>query len=131
MAKGIALLILAAFTLAGCSKASTDTPVSNLGTTVESFPIENTEFKNCNFHVTAPSYALNSAITPNYISCDEGVAKSVQLLSATALPNGLSFDLGTLSLVGTPTTAIAATPYDFYIENEAGYLILRLNLTVK
>ena len=131
MAKGFALLILTSLALAACSQKNPDGPVSNLGPTVESFPIENTQFKNCHFHDQTPSYSVNTAITPNYISCDEGVAKSVQLLSATALPAGLSFDMGTLSLVGTATEKITNAAFDFYIENEAGYLILHLVLTVK
>ena len=130
MAKGIAILIVAVLALTACSKSNSDQAANPLAPTVESFPIGNTEFKNCHFHIPAPTYSANATIAPNYISCDEGVAKSVQLLSAATLPAGMTFDLGTLSLVGTPTEKVTAAPYDFYIENEAGYLILHLTLTV-
>jgi PBP1b-binding outer membrane lipoprotein LpoB len=131
MLKRIALLAFTALALCSCSKNKID-QAETLGTpTVESFPIENTKFKNCNFHDQAPSYTVNSAIAPNVISCDEGVAKTVTLLSAAKLPIGLAFDMSKLALTGTPTEKVTDAPYDFYIENEAGYLILHLNLTVK
>ena len=130
MAKGIALL-LATLLLQACSKSNSDQPVGAQIPTVESFPIANTQFKNCTFKEQTPTYSANAAITPNYISCDEGVAKAVQLLSGAKLPAGLRFDLGTLSLVGTPTEKVTAAPFDFYIENEAGYLILHMAITVK
>ena len=130
MAKGFALIALMVLAVS-CSKGNTGQSDADGTPIVESFPIQNTKFKNCNFHLAAPTYSVNAAIAPNVISCDEGVAKTVQLLSSAKLPVGLSFNLATLSLIGTPIEKVANAPFDFYIENEAGYVILHLNLTVK
>lgn len=116
--------------VSGCSKTPDQAP-NPTEPVVESFPAQNAKFKNCHFKVAFPVYSLNSAIAPNPIQCDEGVAKTVQLLSANALPAGLMFSTASLSLVGTPTEKTAIAPYNFYLENEAGYVIIQLNLTVK
>jgi hypothetical protein len=116
--------------VSACSKSPDQAP-NVAAPVVESFPAQNAKFKNCHFKVAFPVYSLNSAIAPNPIQCDEGVAKTVQLLGANVLPAGVTFSTASLSLVGTPTEKTAIAPYNFYLENEAGYVILQLNLTVK
>jgi hypothetical protein len=131
MTKGSALILTTLILLTSCSKS---TPIVDQGSgtpVVESFPIANTKFQNCRFQTAAPTYGVNSTITPNPIVCDAGVAKAVQLISTTPLPQGIIFSSDTLSLVGTPTVAMASTIFDFYIENESGYVILPLTITVK
>jgi hypothetical protein len=133
MAKGIAwlkLATLATLTLSACSQSNTDQSSAPSTPIVVSYPISNSKFKNCRFQNLNPTYSVNAQITPNPIDCDEGVATSVQLLSTTALPTGLTFSTATLSLVGTPSEKVSNAPYQFYVENEAGYVILTLNLTV-
>jgi hypothetical protein len=133
MAKGIAILALAltGLALTSCSKKAPDQSTAYSPPVAEGYAVENTKFKNCHFKVAAPTYSVNAAIAPNAIQCDEGVAKKVEVLSTSALPAGLTFSMGTLSLVGTPTEKVTNAPFDFYIENEAGYLILHMALTVK
>ncbi len=139
MAKGFAhsrkaflgALFMGALGLQACSKDKDTGPAANQGPDVEKFPIAATQFKNCHFKDTSPTYTLNGVIPPNPIECDEGVAKKVELLTTNPLPNGLRFSMDQLSLTGTAGEKIASAPYQFYIENEAGYVILNLNLTVK
>ena len=138
MAKGFAAIklnsvFLIAFLLisaTGCAKATSQDP-TYLTPDPETYPIENAQFKNCHFKDPKPVYTLNSKINPNPILCDEGVATKVEMLSINTLPTGLQFSMDSLSLIGTATQKVAPTTYQFYIENEAGYLILNLNLTVK
>jgi hypothetical protein len=131
MTKGSALILTTFILLTSCSKSTPITDQSSGTPLVESFPIANTKFQNCRFQTPAPTYGVNSTITPNPIVCDAGVAKMVKLISTTSLPQGLVFSSDTLSLVGTPTVATKSTVFDFYIENEAGYVILPLTITVK
>ena len=133
--KTLILLLILSAALLSCSQTNSNPPASNPAPApppvVESYALENTAFKNCHFADIAPSYSLNVPITPNKIQCDEGVAKKVELLTPAILPSGLSFSLATLSLVGTPSEKANKVPFDFYIENESGYSILHLTLTVK
>lgn len=137
MAKGIARYTSGALVLGGilslfaCSKPNAEQPNGTQTPIPDSFPISNTKFKNCRFQVPNPVYTYGSSIVPNPILCDEGVARSVSLLSANPLPSGLSFSMAQLSLVGTASEKMTSAPYDFYIENEAGYAILKMQITVK
>lgn len=142
MAKGFALpplqsfrissLFLAGlFVLIACSKNSPTASLPAPVPEVETFPIQNTQLKNCHFKDRSPVYSYNTPIAPNPIQCDEGVAKKVELLSTSPLPNGIQFSMNDLSLVGTANEKIASAPYEFYIENEAGYQILKVQLTVR
>ena len=131
MAKGFAryfcslFLFFVSVGLTSCSKKNAaDTPRGQIPI-VDSFPISSSKFKNCRFQNENPTYTYGSAIPPNPILCDEGVARSVSLLTPTPLPAGLSFSMAELSLVGTASEKLTAAPYQFYIENEAGYLILK------
>ncbi|MBU6153825.1 MAG: hypothetical protein KGP28_05940 [Bdellovibrionales bacterium] len=114
-----------------CSKPNQETSTGGQTPIPDSFPIANSKLKNCRFEVENPTYTYGSAITPNRILCDEGVARAVSLLSQTPLPAGLSFSQAELALVGTASEKVTAAAYQFYIENEAGYLILKMRITVK
>ena len=124
-------LLLAFIALNACSKTPSKASLALEKPSVESYPIANTQLRNCHFKDQAPVYGYNTPISPNPIQCDEGVAKKVELLSNTPLPNGILFSMNELSLVGTANQLVASAPYEFYIENEAGYQILKLQLTVR
>jgi hypothetical protein len=124
------LLASLALLSTGCSKdattAATVTPQS-----VETFPLENTVLTGCDFQTPNPTYAFNSTIAPNPIVCKAGVARTVTLISPGLLPSGLKFDPTQLSLVGVANEKMVAVPYTYYVENEAGYIILKLTITIK
>ena len=117
--------------LSSCSKSNPNSDQSTVAPFVESFPIENTKLTHCRFQTATATYSVNSAITPNPIICDEGVARAVQLISTAPLPQGLMFSTDTLSLVGTPTAKASSAAFNFYIANEAGYVILPITLSVQ
>lgn len=98
---------------------------------VEVFPISTGELKNCRFQNQNPVYSFGAAIPPNPVVCDSGVATSVQLLSPSPLPTGLSFAMNQLSLAGTANEKVSKAPYQFYIENSSGYQILKIQITVQ
>ncbi len=136
MAKGFEVVrsILALFfclAALSCSKPNSENSRGNQIPIPDSFPLANSKLKNCRFEVENPTYSYGAAIVPNRILCDEGVARAVSLLSPTPLPAGLSFSLAELALVGTASEKMTSAPYQFYIENEAGYLILKMRITVK
>jgi hypothetical protein len=124
-------LLLGVFFLTSCSKEKAASDPTNTPLGVETFPIANSALKNCRFQVSNPTYTQGSTIPQNPIICDEGVARSVQILGPNAtLPAGIQFSNAQLSLVGTPTEKVSNAQYQFYLENEAGYVILKMNLTV-
>jgi len=138
MAKGFARLTLyisagslLAASLFSCSKAKDAPHASSTLPTAETFPISNSELKNCHFKDQNPTYTFGQTIPQNPIQCDQGVPRSVQILNPNPLPNGIQFSMNQLSLVGTANERVASAPYRFYIENESGYLILKMLLTVK
>jgi hypothetical protein len=117
--------------LGACSKSNSGDASSPTGIFPQTFPIASTVLTNCRFKNPNPIYSVGAPITPNSIQCDEGVATTVSLLNPTPLPSGLTFSMAQLSLVGTPTQKIAQTPFQFYVENESGYVILKIQITVK
>jgi hypothetical protein len=125
------MLFLFTLLLSACSKQNGASDAVTTGIFPQTFPISSTVLMNCRFKNPTPIYTVGSPITPNSILCDEGVATSVSLLNATPLPSGLSFSMPQLSLIGTPTQKIPQTLFQFYIENESGYVILKMQMTVK
>jgi hypothetical protein len=118
------------FFATGCSKQqAADAPAAQ--PTVETFPISNSKLTNCHFQTATATYSSGAAIAPNPIICAQGVPTSVQVLNPTPLPSGIAFSMDQLSLTGTSTVKLAQTPYQFYLENEAGYVIINLQLTVQ
>ncbi len=81
--------------------------------------------------MTQPSYTVGQTITANRILCDEGVATKIEVLTPTPLPKGLTLDLASRSLIGKPEERVIQAPYQIYLENEAGYLVISLTLTVR
>jgi hypothetical protein len=122
-------MLLAALT--SCSKAKDAPTEGNPFPAVQTFPIENSQLKNCRFAVPNPVYTLNQKIADNKISCDEGVPRTVQTLGTGALPSGIQFSMDKLALTGTPGERMSSGNYSFYLENESGYVILKMSLTVK
>ncbi len=114
-----------------CSRAKNELTGGNPFPTVQSFPIEASQLKNCRFQTANPVYSQGQRITDNRISCDEGVPRSVQILGPTPLPSGLQFSMDKIALIGTPAEKISNGNYSFYLENEAGYIVLKMALTVK
>ena len=138
MANGFARLtlyfsagVLLAASLVSCSKAKETQAVKSTVSTAETFPISNSEMKNCHFKDPNPTYTFGQNIPPNPIQCDQGVPRSVQILNPNALPTGLQFSGNQLSLVGSASERVTASPYRFYLENESGYVVLKMLLTVK
>jgi hypothetical protein len=127
MALGFATLGLLA---TACSKQQANDTGGTGTPMVETFPISNSKLTNCHFQVAAPTYSVGSAITPNPIQCDQGVPTNVQVLNVAPLPTGLLFSMDQLSLTGTSAQKLSQTPYQFYLENEAGYVIITMQLTV-
>ena len=127
-----AVIALLGFTVcfSSCSKQA-PAPAANGTPTVETDAVSAPAMKNCQFKNQKPVYAFNSTIQPNPIVCDDGFPRTVQVLSPSPLPAGLSFNAPTLSLVGTATEKMAQGPYKFYLENEAGYTIINLTITVQ
>ena len=126
---GIALSIL--ILTSSCSKQAAKTIAALSDPSSESMPIANSKFKNCHFKFPNPSYVFGSTIEPNIIQCDEGVAKSAQPLNPTKLPDGIRFDASTLSLIGIANERLVQAPYDFYLENEAGYVIIKIQISIQ
>ena len=124
-------ILLSMAMLSACSKQSDSTPSTTPGVFPQTFPISSTVLSNCRFKNPNPIYTLGASITPNPILCDEGVATSVSLLNPNPLPSGLTFSTPQLSLIGTPTQKSNPTLYQFYVENESGYVILKMQITVK
>lgn len=122
------LLLLAA----GCSKSKDQPePFDGQDSTPQSFPLSAALLKNCRFETPNPTYTYGQTIPPNPVICQEGAIKSVSVLNANPLPSGLAFSTAQMSLTGTASERMTASPYQFYIENEAGYVILKMQLTVK
>jgi hypothetical protein len=130
MIRGLcAILVLVA--LNACSRAKEELTGGNPFPTVQTFPIEASKLKNCRFQTANPVYSQGQRIPDNRISCDEGVPRSVQILGPTPLPSGLQFSMDKIALIGTPAEKISNGNYSFYLENEAGYMVLKMALTVK
>ena len=127
------LLPLLLFQVAGaCSKAQSPSEATVLnGAIPQTFPVSTSVLKNCRFKDPEPVYTAGSPIPPNTLLCDEGVARTVSVLNPEPLPAGLSFSMAELALTGTPSQKIAKTTYRFYVENSAGYIVLKMQLTVK
>jgi len=130
MVRGLtAILVLTS--VVSCSRAKDQLSDGNPFPAVQSFPIEASKFKNCRFQTANPVYSQGQRIADNRISCEEGVPRSVQILGPTALPAGLQFSMEKLALVGIPGEKVSNSNYSFYVENESGYIILKMALTVK
>jgi hypothetical protein len=117
--------------LASCSKQAPKLANGLVDPNAETIPIGNFKFKNCHFLNPTPSYTFGAKITPNIIQCDEGVAKSVQPLNPAKLPAGIYFDPAQLALVGTANERVVQAPYDFYLENESGYVIIKIQISIQ
>ena len=126
----IATLIICLLTT-GCSKENLDKIYRNQPGEVDSLPIENSKLKNCRFQSITPSYAYGTAITPNPIICEEGVAKKVEILTPNPLPSGIQFSQDQLSLIGTANERVIQAPYEFYLENESGYTIIKIQISIQ
>jgi hypothetical protein len=127
------VLGLTLFALSACSKKEAErSPTGQIEGPI-SFPITSSKLENCRFKNPAPTYAFNSSIEANTILCDEGVPTKVELLTPNPLPNGIEFSMNQnlLGLTGTAKERVIGAPYEFYLENEAGYQIIKLTLTVK
>jgi hypothetical protein len=126
-----AFILFLALGISSCSKdkdsSAGDTPIPN----VEAFPITAEKLSSCHFQNPSPTYTYQAPITANPILCKDGVPKKVELLTPTLLPSGLQFSMDNLSLTGVANEKTAQTPYQYYVENEAGYMIINLNVTVK
>jgi len=132
MRKFIAALVFGSIlTLSACSKQELQSFRRNLPTDSESIPIENSKLKNCRFQSTNPTYPFGSTIQPNPILCDEGVPRKVELLTPSPLPSGVQFSMDQLSLVGTANERVIQAPYEFYLENESGYLIIKIQISIQ
>lgn len=124
-------LILSLIFLSSCTKEGpkNNRPTSSMNS--ESFPIANSKLKNCHFKFPKPTYTFGSTIEPNVIQCDEGVPKKVEVLTVAPLPSGIQFSPSTLSLTGTANERVAQAPYEFYLENEAGYVIIKIQISIQ
>jgi hypothetical protein len=136
MAKGFAGakligVLLITISLAACSKQKPSSATAAPFPSVQSFPISSSVLTHCHFKDPNPVYTFGAAIPANPVLCDEGAIRAVTLLSPTPLPSGLSFSLDQLSLIGTASEKTNAAPYQFYAENEAGYTILKIQITIK
>lgn len=133
-AKGIAFksaLVLGLLVLASCSKEATKDRKTNANIDSESYPIENAKLTNCRFKFATPSYTFGSTIEQNIILCDEGVPRKVEILTPAPLPSGIQFSHNTLSLIGTANERVVQAPYDFYLENESGYTIIKIQISIQ
>lgn len=129
--RSIGLLTLAVALLgAGCSKPNESNPIQQDAPTPETQTITTDQLKNCRFQNPKITYAYQSKITPNPIICDQGVPRKVELISPTPLPSGLLFSMNELSLVGTANEKVIKAPFQYYLQNEAGYVIVKLEITV-
>lgn len=87
--------------------------------------------KNCKFSDPQPAYNFQTNIPPNTIQCEEGVPTHVELLSDLPLPSGLRWDAQQMALIGSANEKVSQAPYQFYLKNAAGYIIIPLKITVK
>lgn len=132
MAKGFAyLLAVSLVLLSACSKKDAGRSPNSQNIAPEPLAIESSKLTNCHFKVSNPTYSYQSTIAPNPIQCDDGVPRKVELLTPTPLPNGIQFAMNLLSLTGVAGERVINAPYEFYLENEAGYVMIKLLVTVK
>jgi hypothetical protein len=124
-------LVIGLVFLASCSKQASKDRKTNVQVDSESYPIENSKLKNCHFKVQAPTYTFGATIEPNIIQCDEGVPKKIEILTPAPLPSGIQFSQNTLSLIGTANERVVQAPYDFYLENESGYVIIKIQISIQ
>ncbi len=117
--------------LTSCSKATTANNTATPIPDVETFPITAGKLTNCRFQNPSPTYTFQSTIAANPILCENGVPRKVELLTPTDLPTGMMFSMNQLSLTGVANQRVTGAPYQYYIENEAGYMIINLQVTVK
>ena len=125
------VFILGFMILASCSKEASKESKPNIQLGSESYPIENAKLKNCHFKYSTPSYTFGASIEPNIIQCDEGVPKKIEILTPAPLPSGIQFSQNTLSLIGTANERVVQAPYDFYLENESGYVIIKIQISIQ
>jgi hypothetical protein len=126
----VAVALLAVLSVS-CSKAKNAPNPNGDVPVVETFPITNTLLKGCRFAVSPAQYTFEAKIEPNVIQCEEGVPKKIEVLSQSPLPMGLRLDPSQLALVGTPRERILGGNYLVYLENEAGYVRIPLQITVR
>ncbi len=124
-------LIIALLVLSSCTKQASKDRKGNVSIDSESYPIENSKLKNCHFKFPFPSYTFGATIEPNIILCDEGVPKKVEILTPAPLPSGIQFSPNTLNLIGTANERVIQAPYDFYLENESGYAIIKIQISIQ
>jgi hypothetical protein len=125
------LLLLSVILNSSCSKENQNARRVIQSGDSESIPIENSKLVNCRFSNPNPSYSFGSTITPNTIICDEGVAKKVEQLTPSPLPSGIQLNSESLSLSGTANERVIQAPYEFYLENEAGYTIIKIQISIQ
>jgi len=133
-ANGFALptiLLLSLISLVSCSKQAAKEVKPVVVGDSESYPIQNSKLKNCHFKFPTPSYSFGATIEPNLILCEEGVPKKVEVLTPAPLPSGIQFSPNTLSLNGTANERVVQAPYDFYLENESGYVIIKIQISIQ
>ena len=126
-----AVLILSLLFFTSCTKQASKDRNSVTPGDVESYPIENSKLKNCRFKYQNPSYTFGATIEPNLILCDEGVPTKVEVLTPSLLPSGIQFSPNTLSLIGTANERVVQAPYDFYLENGSGYVIIKIQISIQ
>ena len=117
--------------MGACSKQASKDRKTNVIVDPESYPIENTKMKNCRFKFSSLNYTFGATIEPNIIICEEGVPKKVEVLTPAPLPSGIQFDSNTLSLIGIANERVIQAPYDFYLENESGYAIIKIQISIQ
>lgn len=121
------LLVLAA---SACTQKKSDTSAP-FNPEVVLDELSSAPLKNCKFVNPAPIYAFQSAIAPNSIICEEGIPTKVELLTDSPLPTGIRFDNAQLAIVGNANEKVSKAPYQFYLKNEAGYMVVTLNITIQ
>ena len=119
--------------LIGCSKQEAEQTVAKKPpvSIPESQAINNTKMRNCRFQNSPVEYTYGQSIPMNPIVCDEGVAVKITQLSPNLLPSGIIFSSADRALVGTANEKVIGAQYEFYLENEAGYVRVPLRLTVR
>ena len=124
-------LITGSMALTSCSKqaATASGPVGD--PSLETYPISNSVLTNCRFQNPTPTYVFGSTITPNPVICDQGVALTAQVLTPALLPGQLAFSSGTLALTGVASEKVTNAPYDIYLENGAGYTIIKIQISIQ
>ena len=126
-----AVLILSLLFFASCTKQASTAGNRVIPGDSESYPIGNSKLKNCHFKFQTPSYTFGSTIEPNIIMCEEGIPTAVTVLTPALLPSGIQFSMSTLSLTGTANERVVQAPYDFYLENESGYVIIKIQISIQ